>query len=197
MNVAWSEERVKRLETLVGEGLSAAQIGQAMGITRNAVIGLVHRRGIRLHHLPTGFERGGGGVKRKRVYNENDRARWQRCKATPEARAKARERMRLVRAEARAAGGIKSYTPRTPRAPTVRPEPPPAPNMLLVGILDLEFSSCRFPVGDPRLPGFAYCGVKHDDLGSYCAFHRHLAYQPPESQSRRNKAVNYTARRFG
>ena len=45
--MAWTEERVEVLKTLWNEGLSASQIaGRLGGVTRNAVIGKVHRLGL-------------------------------------------------------------------------------------------------------------------------------------------------------
>lgn len=45
--MGWTEERVEQLKTLWTEGLSASQIARVMGgVTRNAVIGKVHRLGL-------------------------------------------------------------------------------------------------------------------------------------------------------
>ena len=45
--MAWTEERVEQLKELWSEGLSASQIANKMGgVTRNAVIGKVHRLGL-------------------------------------------------------------------------------------------------------------------------------------------------------
>lgn len=45
--MAWTEERVELLAKLWGEGLSASQIALRLGdVTRNAVIGKVHRLGL-------------------------------------------------------------------------------------------------------------------------------------------------------
>ena len=45
--MAWTEERVELLKKLWAEGLSASQIaGRLGGVTRNAVIGKVHRLGL-------------------------------------------------------------------------------------------------------------------------------------------------------
>ena len=45
--MSWNDERVELLKKLWGEGLSASQIaGELGGITRNAVIGKVHRLGL-------------------------------------------------------------------------------------------------------------------------------------------------------
>ena len=45
--MGWTEERVELLKKLWSDGLSASQIaGRLGGITRNAVIGKVHRLGL-------------------------------------------------------------------------------------------------------------------------------------------------------
>ena len=45
--MSWTDERVERLKTLWSEGLSASQIATELGaVTRNAVIGKVHRLGL-------------------------------------------------------------------------------------------------------------------------------------------------------
>ena len=45
--MAWTEERVEQLKALWTEGLSASQIARVLGeVTRNAVIGKVHRLGL-------------------------------------------------------------------------------------------------------------------------------------------------------
>jgi GcrA cell cycle regulator len=45
--MSWTNERVELLKKLWGDGLSASQIaGELGGVTRNAVIGKVHRLGL-------------------------------------------------------------------------------------------------------------------------------------------------------
>ena len=42
-NRLWTEERKLSVATLLREGLSAGQIGNRLGVSRNAVIGVIHR----------------------------------------------------------------------------------------------------------------------------------------------------------
>src|ERR1700722_7844064 len=54
----WSEDRVEQLKNLWTEGLSASQIARALGgVTRNAVIGKVHRLGLAGRASPSRSER--------------------------------------------------------------------------------------------------------------------------------------------
>jgi GcrA cell cycle regulator len=54
----WTDERVDQLKSLWTEGLSASQIARALGgVTRNAVIGKVHRLGLAGRAAPTRIDR--------------------------------------------------------------------------------------------------------------------------------------------
>ena len=56
--MSWTDERVDQLKSLWTEGLSASQIARALGgVTRNAVIGKVHRLGLAGRASPTRIER--------------------------------------------------------------------------------------------------------------------------------------------
>ncbi len=48
----WPPDQVEILRELADAGKTSGQIAAAMGITRNAVIGAMHRRGIPLKKLP-------------------------------------------------------------------------------------------------------------------------------------------------
>lgn len=57
--MAWNDERVELLKKLWSEGLSASQIaGRLGGVTRNAVIGKVHRLGLSGRAAPAKPQRG-------------------------------------------------------------------------------------------------------------------------------------------
>ena len=65
--MAWTDERVELLKTLWAEGLSAAQIANKMGgVTRNAVIGKVHRLGLSGRATPAKPQRGCGTMGERR-----------------------------------------------------------------------------------------------------------------------------------
>jgi GcrA cell cycle regulator len=49
----------------------------------------------------------------------------------------------------------------------------------LVSILELTEKICRWPVGDPKEPGFGYCGAEAYTGHPYCAEHVAIAFQAP------------------
>lgn len=56
--MGWTDERVEQLKKLWAEGLSASQIARVLGdVTRNAVIGKVHRLGLSGRASPARVER--------------------------------------------------------------------------------------------------------------------------------------------
>ena len=42
----WTDERLEELEKLWAKGLSISQIGEALGVSRNAIAGKAHRMGL-------------------------------------------------------------------------------------------------------------------------------------------------------
>ena len=48
----WNEERLEKLTKLWEQGLSITQIGIRLGVTRNAVVGKVHRMGLPKRQSP-------------------------------------------------------------------------------------------------------------------------------------------------
>ena len=48
----WTEERLEMLKSLWEEGLSISQIGEKLGVSRNAIAGKVHRLGLKKRQSP-------------------------------------------------------------------------------------------------------------------------------------------------
>src|SRR5438876_4984456 len=64
----WTDDRVEQLKNLWTEGLSASQIARALGgVTRNAVIGKVHRLGLAGRAGPARSERPRTAITHKAV----------------------------------------------------------------------------------------------------------------------------------
>ncbi len=164
--MAWTEERVELLTKLWAEGLSASQVASRLGgVTRNAVIGKVHR--LRLS-----------------ARAPSSRSGVPRARRTPVPRA--------PRGAAWTFGTRGNTAPKPVCDP--QPEPVPAPIVELViplheraSILTLKEAMCRWPIGDPGEEDFHFCGRNAPGSVPYCEHHARLAYQP--AQSRRRKVA--------
>ena len=168
----WTDDRVEQLKKMWAEGLSASQIAAKLagGVTRNAVIGKVHRMGL------------SGRVTNRRP-------------TTPRTR-KTREPSHPGRASATIASssfrtsGNNALKPLSEVKPQPMLEPVPIhiadiPEGERVTILMLSDKTCRWPIGDPGSEEFCFCGKSPKEGAPYCAGHAQLAYQPHRDRSRR------------
>jgi GcrA cell cycle regulator len=55
-----------------------------------------------------------------------------------------------------------------------KPSKPSKPKSLL----ELESRDCRWPIGEPRQPGFHFCGLPQLPGNPYCERHWRMAFQP-------------------
>jgi GcrA cell cycle regulator len=152
---------IDELEKLVGDGLSANQIGRALTfkfnqkISRCAVIGKAARIGLKLPHSP---------FKRKRVERIERRA-------PPPRPAPANPLRRALE-----------------MAPEPMPfaivEEVVVPEKERVGVEGLGPHQCRWPIGDPQSADFHFCHHKRIGGISYCEIHARRAHRPIEEQPR-------------
>ena len=161
----WTEERVELLKKLWSDGFSASQIAAEIGgVTRNAVIGKVHRLG-----LSGRGKTSTAGIPRPR----KPRLAGPQPVSAPMAR------------------GNVALAPKI--APRLIPQPLPqavpeeqvvVPLAERVTIMELRESMCRWPMGDPTTPEFRFCGARAIGGLPYCTHHAQIAYQPAAERKR-------------
>lgn len=166
--MTWTDERVEALRKLWSDGLSASQIaGELGGITRNAVIGKVHRLGL------------SGRVTALRP-------------RSPQPPRKPRSHVVWARRPE-----IRETADAAVIDPGDRSEPEPDVNDNAIPLeqrrtlLQIETTACHWPVGDPAHAGFFFCGGKSVEGLPYCAQHSRVAYQPPAERRSRRPAYHY------
>ncbi|WP_332688637.1 GcrA family cell cycle regulator [Bosea sp. (in: a-proteobacteria)] len=173
---AWTDERVELLKKLWSDGLSASQIAGELGsVTRNAVIGKVHRLGL------------SGRAKNPGSTAPRPRKPVTRPPAHPMA------------SPASGGGMTRGNTALAPQfAPEIEAEPEaehvpaPAEEVVIpfserVTIMDLREYMCRWPMGDPTTPEFRFCGGRSLTGMPYCSYHARIAYQPAADRRRDRK----------
>jgi GcrA cell cycle regulator len=165
--MSWTDERVELLKKLWSDGLSASQIaGELGGITRNAVIGKVHRLGL--------------SGRAKAPSSSVPRQRKPRAPSTM---------FRAPRPMMRGATAL-AMQPAYDYSP--EPEPELIENIIPIGqrcqLVELTDDKCRWPIGDPGQADFFFCGGKPSS-GPYCAYHSRIAYQPVADRRRDKRTV--------
>lgn len=188
----WTEEIIAQLKALWAEGLSTAEIGRRLSITKNAVVGKAHRLGLPARPSP---------IRRNAKPKTAEKA--EAPAATSSAAAQTATPVQPAKqAEAAPVGETEKHQP-TPSAParSTPPEAAPAPaaeekvakkekpaasskskpKAPLRSISDPEPQkrrgpSCCWPIGDPGTPGFHFCGATPIPGKPYCEEHAQIAY---------------------
>ena len=151
MTAGWTDDRVGALKKLWLEGQSASQIAKQLGggVTRNAVIGKVHRLGLSGRAAPSQPARATFRPSRPRP-------------AQPTQAPSAPRRIEAVQ----------------PRAVSVPSVPAPMPDLPgTATVMTLGAHMCKWPIGDPSSSEFSFCGRRASE-GVYCLEHARVAYQP-------------------
>ena len=157
----WTDDRVATLKKLWLDGLSASQIAKQLGgVTRNAVIGKVHRLGLSGRAAPSQPARPTFKAPRP---------------ARPVAPVQAApRRVEIVQTQIH-------HAPPPTQMQVYRDEQPGSATVLTLGA-----HMCKWPIGDPATEGFSFCGRRTGEDGPYCVEHARIAYQPQQKKARRS-----------
>ena len=188
--MSWTDDRVEILKKMWGEGQSASQIAKELGgVTRNAVIGKVHRLGL--------SNRAGSGGNTKTE-----------TKAKPAAKTEAKPKAATKPEAATEAEPEAEYKPVLPVRkqiiPAGQPLPPqPSANEISpealakvseiekkakrLTLMELTERTCKWPVGDPATDDFWFCGLPVKTGKPYCEAHVGVAFQPMSARRDRKR----------
>ena len=167
--MSWTDERVEQLRQAWMEGKSASQIANLLGhgLTRNAVIGKVHRLGL------------GGRAKASGAVGTPARSSLSQQPVRQVVSPRSAPANRMVRGATALA--IQPQTAIDAELQVM--ESVVLPMSVRVTIVELKEAMCRWPLGDPASPEFRYCGSPSHS-GPYCTYHGSLAYQPADARRR-------------
>ena len=184
--MSWTDERVELLKKMWSEGQSASQIAKELGgVTRNAVIGKVHRLGLSNRAGATPAP----APEKKAARAEPS----QPAEPKPAAKPAAREKVVEV-----------TVQPRKPIVPAGQPLPPqPSANEISpetlanvrevektakrISLMELTERTCKWPIGDPATEDFWFCGLAVQQGKPYCEAHVSVAFQPMSSRRDRKR----------
>lgn len=205
--MSWTDERVETLKRMWSEGQSASAIAKELGgVTRNAVIGKVHRLGLSNRNeeaepapAPAAPE---PVAERKADRKPAPAAQAPRPEPQPEpAAAPAREE---PAEEEPVSQPVFTPVPRRPIVPAGQPLPPqPSANEISpetlasvrevekrarkLTLMELTERTCKWPIGDPATDKFWFCGLPSQAGKPYCEAHVSVAFQPMSSRRDRRR----------
>ena len=199
MSKSWDSNILKKLKGLVGKGLSTAEIGKRLGVSKNAVVGKLNRMG-----WNTGVSESPATDKKKntkKVAPAPKKATTGKD-TTTSSRNNKTDKKTAVRSSGKVAGAKNAKkTPKkgsdvkniveTP-APKVVGRPIPGKNVSVhqrvvqhaLEMANLKPNQCRWPIGDPDSENFHFCGQAVFVGKPYCYEHCKQAYQftPPKKK---------------
>jgi GcrA cell cycle regulator len=206
--MSWTDERFETLKRMWSEGQSASAIAKELGgVTRNAVIGKVHRLG--LSNRNDEPEPAPAPAPEPVAEKKADRKPAPAAQAAPrpepqqpsEPAAPARE---APAEEEPVSQPVFTPVPRRPIVPAGQPLPPqPSANEISpetlasvrevekrakkLTLMELTERTCKWPIGDPATDKFWFCGLPSQAGKPYCDAHVSVAFQPMSSRRDRRR----------
>ena len=196
--MSWTDERVELLKKMWSEGQSARQLAKELGsVTRNAVIGKVHRLGL------SNRAGGGGTGGASKAAKETKAPSKPKTEAKPAAKPKAAPKPAPA-AKSDEDSPIPMSAARRAIIPAGQPLPPqPSANEIdpealakvnevektakKLSLMELTERTCKWPIGDPATPDFWFCGLPVQQGKPYCEAHVGVAFQPMSSRRDRRR----------
>jgi GcrA cell cycle regulator len=202
--MSWTDERVETLKRMWAEGQSASQIAKELGgVTRNAVIGKVHRLG--LSNRVGGKDEDEAPVAPAPASRPEPAPAAARPDPAPRAEPARQPAERPVTPPPVAL--VSNVTPlplRKAIVPAGTPLPPQpslneiSPEALAsvrevekrakkLSLMELTERTCKWPIGDPATEDFWFCGLPSVAGKPYCEAHVGVAFQPMSARRDRRR----------
>ncbi|MDR1694206.1 MAG: GcrA family cell cycle regulator [Lactobacillaceae bacterium] len=177
--MAWTDEMVADLRKMWAEGLTTGEIAKRLSVSKNSIVGKVHRLGLSGRPSP---------IKKKTPVE--GQAETPKEHKTPK-KEKAEAKIEVLKEE-------KAEAPKAPKKETKKEKAPKEANEVIeetkevkhskkepeqvktddgiIRLTDLDMHTCRWPIGDPKDEKFHFCGKKVRIGHTYCDEHSEIAY---------------------
>jgi len=194
--MSWSDERVDLLKRLWGEGQSASQIAKELGgVTRNAVIGKVHRLGLSNRNGSAPVANAAPAAAPEAEAPKAAAKPAPKPAAKPSAPAEANgEETEPANAPVRIKAIIPAGQPLPPQPSANEIDPEALAKVSEIekkakrlSLMELTERTCKWPVGDPATEDFWFCGLPVQTGKPYCEAHVGVAFQPMSSRRDRKR----------
>lgn len=155
--MAWTDKMVEELKSLWQTGLTTSEIAKQLGVSKNSIVGKVHRLSLSGRPSP---------IKKKEEVQEPvvSKAKKERNIKQPELLVEEPlEKVELIEENIEI---IETKAPCEEKNEVSS----------ITRLTDLDNHTCRWPIGDPRDENFHFCGKKIKTGQTYCDEHAAVAY---------------------
>ena len=152
--MAWTEKMVEDLKIMWKQGLTTGEIGKRLGVSKNSIVGKVHR--LQLDARPSPIKKKDEST----PLSENLPSKGSLSKDKTEKNFQATEEK----------NDIKTVSVSMSVSTKERKSDG------FVHLTDLDNHTCRWPIGDPKDENFHFCGKKVRIGQTYCDEHANIAY---------------------
>ncbi|WP_204113730.1 GcrA family cell cycle regulator [Shimia biformata] len=191
--MSWTDERVELLKKMWGEGQSASQIAKELGgVTRNAVIGKVHRLGLSNRATSAGAKTEAKPEPKAKPAPKAKAAPKPSPKPEPKTEPAVPPKPAGASPARKAIIPAGQPLPPQPSANEISPEALAKVNEVektakKLTLMELTERTCKWPVGDPATEDFWFCGLPVQQGKPYCEAHVGVAFQPMSSRRDRRR----------
>ena len=195
--MAWTNEMVAELKRLWAEGVTTGEIGRRLNISKNSIVGKVHRLGLSGRPSPikkkTDQDTSKKDVskqkpqpKKKEVTPVKKEQKVEQPKQKMPVKPKPEQQKPAKKVETKQAS--KTVTPAADEeadiklAQSLNMTESKNKNTGALHLTDLDNHTCRWPLGDPKDENFHFCGKKVKMGQTYCEEHSAVAYVKPNKK---------------
>ncbi|MDD4556605.1 MAG: GcrA family cell cycle regulator [Alphaproteobacteria bacterium] len=175
----WTDEVVEELRKLWAEGLTTSEIAKKLGVSKNSIVGKVHRLG--LSGRPSPIKRKVELAKKEKKAKTEETVVSKKADAGEIPSEKVTKPIKAVKAEKAETKKETTKKALPVEEPietffSIQPTLHTKSKDGVVRLVDLDSHTCRWPVGDPKDEKFHFCGKKVRIGQTYCEEHSEAAY---------------------
>lgn len=171
--MAWTDEMIEQLKKMWDEGLTTGEIGKRLNVSKNSIVGKVHRLGLSGRPSP---------IKRKNPEAQTVKPKTEK-KPNPPVVKEVKQEKKLPPEpkpiKVKEPEPVKEKEPEVKFIPVIKEEKAPSKAGQNVSLVELDNHTCRWPIGDPKDENFHFCGNKVRIGQTYCDEHAAIAYVKP------------------
>lgn len=179
MSAGWDSATLKKLKALVGRGISTAEIGRKLGMSKNAVVGKLNRLGWNAKASESTKNKPVAKVASSKTVAKKTSVK--KVEKTPTGKSKTTPKKKTVSAPKKPVAIVAKDKIVETKTASRKTNKDLALHQRIIQhsleMANLKPNQCRWPIGDPDSEHFHFCGAQVFSGKPYCYEHCRQAYQ--------------------